>query len=319
MEKVELLKLPTPLHRIEVDGKNSYYIKRDDMTDFALGGNKARKMEYFLRDALDGACDCIVTYGSAHSNHCRIAAAAAAREGLKCVLILSGSEADFTLTGNDIMYFLCGAELLWTAVSDVSSTIDSELEKLKQKGHRPYFIPGGGHGNLGTHAYAEAYKEIQTQSREIGVEFDYIFLASGTGTTQAGLIAGKELNGGCEEIVGISVARREARGREVISESLKSYIGEIDPERQSDDLSIIFEDSYIGKGYADLYPEVAETIRLMLCRNSVVLDPVYTGKAFCGMCEYLEREKIEGKNILFIHTGGTPIFFSKGREVVELL
>lgn len=319
MEKVELLKLPTPLHRIEVDGRNSYYIKRDDMTDFALGGNKARKMEYFLRDALYKGCDCLVTYGSAHSNHCRVAAAAAAREGLKCTLILSGSESDLTLTGNDMMYFLCGAELVWTDVSDVSTTIDREIEKLKAGGFNPYFIPGGGHGNLGTHAYAEAYREISAQSEELGIGFDYIFLASGTGTTHAGLIAGKELSGGCEEIVGISIARREARGRAVISESLKCYIDEVDPERRSYDFSIIFEDSYVGKGYADVYPEIAEAIRFMLCRNSIVLDPVYTGKAFYGMCDYLKRENIEGKSILFIHTGGIPIFFSKGREVLGKL
>lgn len=191
MEKVKLLKLPTPLHEIKIDNKNRYFIKRDDLTDFALGGNKARKIEFFLHDIIKKGCDYVVTYGSAQSNHCRITAAAAARLGLNCLLILAGTEKDFTYSGNDIIYNLTGAKIRWCDVNSVSNTIEKEIEKLKSNGYNPYFIPGGGHGNFGTHAYVEAYKEIKQQCEEMNINFDYIFLASGTGTTQAGLIAGK--------------------------------------------------------------------------------------------------------------------------------
>lgn len=319
MEKISLFELPTPLHEIDVDNKNKYFIKRDDLINFALGGNKARKLEYFLYDIKEKGCDYIVTYGSTQSNHCRIVASAATKLGLKCLLILAGSENDFTFTGNDIMYFLTETSIKWCDVNEVSNTIDREMESLKKQGYNPYFIPGGGHGDCGTHAYVEAYREIKQQSKKMGIKFDYIFLASGTGTTQAGLIAGKKVLNGTEEIVGISIARKAYRGIEVIRESLETYYMEFYNENLFSDKDIIFDDSYIGEGYADTYKGIAETIKLMFCKNSIILDPTYTGKAFYGMRQYIEKKNIKNKNILFIHTGGTPIFFSRGKEVVNLL
>ena len=176
MDRVNLLNLPTPLHEIEVDDKNNkYFIKRDDLTDFALGGNKARKIEYFLYDIVQKECDYIVTYGSAQSNHCRIIAAVAARMGIKCLLILAGSERDLTYNGNDLLYFLADAKIEWCNVNKVSKTIELELERLNKQGYKPYFIPGGGHGNCGTHAYFETYREIKEQANDMGIKFDYIF------------------------------------------------------------------------------------------------------------------------------------------------
>ncbi len=318
MERVQLLKLPTPIHEIEVDDKNRYYIKRDDLTDFALGGNKARKIEFFLYDIQKNKSNYVVTYGSAQSNHCRIVAAAAARFGLKCLLILAGSEDEFSFAGNDILYFLTGATIKWCNVNEVSATIEQELENLRNQGYNPYFIPGGGHGNYGTHAYVEAYMEIRNQAKELGVNFDYIFLASGTGTTQAGLIAGKEIAKGKEKIVGISIAREFRRGIEVIRESLKSYFRKFSDECLFNDADIIFDDSYIGNGYADFNRNIVHTIGFMLSKNSIILDPVYTGKAFYGMSQYIRENKIQGKNILFIHTGGLPIFFAKGKDIINM-
>lgn len=317
MEKINLIKLPTPLHEIKVDNKNKYYIKRDDLTDFALGGNKARKIEYFLCDIQKKGCNYVVTYGSAQSNHCRITAAAAARLGFRCLLILAGTESDFTYTGNDILFYLTGANVRWCDVNEVSSVIKCEIKKLKSQGYNPYFIPGGGHGNLGTHAYVEAYKEIKIQSKQMGINFDYIFVASGTGTTQAGLIAGKQILNGNEKIVGISVARKAYRGIEVIKESLESYYKEFYADILHETRDIIFNDCYIGKGYADIYEGIVDAIKLMLSKNSIVLDPVYTGKAFYGMREYIKKENIRDKNILFVHTGGIPILFSKGKQIID--
>jgi len=315
MRKINLLKLPTPLEEIRIDNKNRYFIKRDDLTDFALGGNKARKIEFFLSDIKEKGCNYVVTYGSVQSNHCRITAVAAARLGLSCLLILSGTEKDISFSGNDIIYNLAGASIRFCEVNEVSKTIEKEMNNLRSKGFNPYFIQGGGHGNLGTHAYVEAYKEIKQQSEELNISFDYIFLASGTGTTQAGLIAGKTILGGKEKIVGISVARRAARGINVIKDSLKSYFVEFYNENLIEDEEIIFDDSYVGKGYGDIYKEVVDSIKFMLTNNSIILDPVYTGKAFYGMCDYIKKKNIRGKNILFVHTGGVPCLFSYGQKL----
>ena len=317
MRKINLLKLPTPLEEIRIDNKNRYFIKRDDLTDFALGGNKARKIEFFLSDIKEKGCNYVVTYGSVQSNHCRITAVAAARLGLSCLLILSGTEKDISFSGNDIIYNLAGASIRFCEVNEVSKTIEKEMNNLRSKGFNPYFIQGGGHGNLGTHAYVEAYKEIKQQSEELNISFDYIFLASGTGTTQAGLIAGKTILGGKEKIVGISVARRAARGINVIKDSLKSYFVEFYNENLIEDEEIIFDDSYVGKGYGDIYKEVVDSIKFMLTNNSIILDPVYTGKAFYGMCNYIKKEDIKGKNILFIHTGGVPCLFACGKKIIH--
>lgn len=319
MDKINLTKLPTPLHAIRVDDKNRYFIKRDDLTDFALGGNKARKMEYFLADILNKRCNYIVTYGSLQSNHCRIVASAAARQGIKCLLILEDSKYESNQTGNNLFYYITGANIRFTSVDSVSRTIEDEMQRLRESGFNPYFIPGGGHGNLGTHAYFKAYEEIREQSCKFGLKIDYIFLASGTGTTQSGLIAGKEIYDGEENIIGISIARKTGRATEVVRESLESYYKELYNKNKLESKDIVIDDSFTGAGYADIYKEVGHTIQSMLCQNSIVLDPVYTGKAFYGMREYIKREQITDKNILFIHTGGTPIFFSKGNEVINIL
>jgi len=319
MRKINLLKLPTPLEEIRIDNKNRYFIKRDDLTDFALGGNKARKIEFFLSDIKEKGCNYVVTYGSVQSNHCRITAVAAARLGLSCLLILSGTEKDISFSGNDIIYNLAGASIRFCEVNEVSKTIEKEMNNLRSKGFNPYFIQGGGHGNLGTHAYVEAYKEIKQQSEELNISFDYIFLASGTGTTQAGLIAGKNILDGREKIVGISIARKAEKGIDVIKKSLKSYFTEFYIKNliEVDDKEIIFDDSYIGKGYGDIYEDVVDSIKFMLSKNSIILDPVYTGKAFYGMCDYIKKKNIRGKNILFVHTGGVPLIFKHGKNIIS--
>lgn len=319
LKKIDILKLPTPLEKIDVDNKNNYYIKRDDLTDLALGGNKARKIEYFLEDIFKNNNDYVVTYGSYQSNHCRIVSSIAAKYNKKCLLILSGSKKELEYNGNDLIYILSDTELVWCENDKVSEVIDREIEKLKNKGYNPYFIQGGGHGNLGTHSYVEAYKEIKHQSEILNIKFDYIFLASGTGTTQAGLIQGKEIYKGKEKIVGISIARNQDRGKEVINESLKDYNNEFNKKGSLNINDIIFIDSYRGEGYSDLNQEISKVIKDIFKRNSIILDPTYTGKAFYGMKEYIRENKIKNKNILFIHTGGTPIFFSRGKEIVKEL
>ena len=309
-EKQPLLRLPTPLERMQFPCGNPLFIKRDDLTDFALGGNKSRKMEFFLADVLRKNNDCLVTYGSNQSNHCRIVAAAACRFGMKCILILENSGHQETLTGNNIFYRLANAQTIVTDVNSVKDTIDRTLETLRREGKNPYFIPGGGHSPLGTHAYVEAFREIQEQSESLELSWDYIFHASGTGTTQAGLMIGNHLAGKPTKIIGISIARKAERAMSVIRECLEDYqvFFDVSVENCRDNVHVI--DDFICGGYGKISQSVMQQISDVFCSDSIVLDPTYTGKAFWGMIQYIKNNHIQSNNILFLHTGGLPCLFS---------
>jgi|SRR5699024_6057373 len=315
MEKITLCKLPTPVEYIGREGGNQLYIKRDDLTDLAFGGNKVRKLEYFLDDAIQNGSDCIITYGGYQSNHCRITAAAARKFKKKCVLILAETE-EIVNNANYLLYSLFDVDIVWVSPENVPTTIQETMELYTSRGFTPYFIQGGGHGNLGTHAYVEAYNEIIEQQIACNVNFDYIFHASGTGTTQAGLQIGNMLNNFESKIIGISVARNEKRGKEVIYKSIRDYCNEFKIALFHKKEDIVFDDAYIGKGYSDIYEEIPETIKYVAKNYGLLLDPIYTGKAFYGMLNFIEKENIQNKNILFIHTGGTPLLFSN-TEIFE--
>lgn len=188
------------------DDNNDIYMMREDLIPVSFGGNKARKAAYFFRAIELGNYDCIVTYGSTSSNHCRVISNMAASKGLPCYII--GPQESKRETYNSQMMRMFGAEIELVPVDKVHDTIENKLEQLRGKGCHPYFIPGGGHGNLGTQAYVDCYKEIEDFEASYNVHFDYIFLASGTGTTQAGLICGKLLRHDNKQIVGISIARK---------------------------------------------------------------------------------------------------------------
>ena len=289
---------------------NHLYIKREDLIPFSFGGNKARKAQLFFQKIDNGTYDCVVTYGSSSSNHCRIVANECCRRGLKCYIISPEEASEQTF--NSQMMELFGAEIISVSVNEVHETIEKKLAELKTTGKTPYFIEGGGHGNIGTEAYVQCYYEIKRQEAELGVHFDFIFFASGTGTTQAGLVCGQLLE--CDErrIIGISIARKNPRGRNVVLNSIKSYLGDKTIENEIQDNTIFIDDYTSGYGKEDF--RVQRTIEEVLMNYGIPLDATYTGKAFMGMTEYLKNNKSENKNILFIHTGGTPLFFDELRR-----
>lgn len=286
---------------------NALFFKRDDLLPFSFGGNKARKAVHFFADIAKQGNDCVVTYGSVRSNHCRVVANMAASRKLPCYII-SPSCAPNESTRNSIMAKLLGANIIECTLSDVSQTISDVLEMLREQGLNPYFIQGGGHVNLGTEAYVECYEEIKRQEESLGVRFNYIFLPSGTGTTQAGLVCGKLIHGDDTEIVGISIARRNPRGRQVVVDSVLDYL---ESRKLSFNVtgSVQFVDDYVVEGYGSYNNEILEVIRTVFINDGIALDTTYTGKAFWGMQRYLKEHGITGKNVLFIHTGGTPLFF----------
>lgn len=294
----------TPIQLISED-INKLFIKREDLIPYSFGGNKARKGVLFFEEIDNGGYDCVVTYGSSHSNHCRIVANMAASRRMPCYLIAPSEVSDVTFNSEFMSLF--GAEIITVPVEEVHDTIEYKLQELRDKGKNPYFIPGGGHGNIGTQAYVNCYDEICEYEKNNNIWFDYIFFASGTGTTHAGLVCGKILHNDIRNIIGISIARKNPRGRNVVIESIKDFMPDVNEELIQK--STIFIDKYVGDGYGKDNNEIDTLIKLMMCKYGIPLDSTYTAKAFLGMQKYLQSERIENKNILFIHTGGTPLFF----------
>ncbi|MBO5136230.1 MAG: pyridoxal-phosphate dependent enzyme [Clostridia bacterium] len=294
----------TPITRLKEEyNDNRFYVKREDLLPFCFGGNKVRKAELFFGDLRSNNSDVVVTYGSSSSNHCRIIANMAALNNIKCYII--SPEEGYEETYNSKMVGLFGASIVKTPLDCVADTIEKTMLDLKKR-YTPYFIKGGGHGNLGTQAYVNAYEEILQYEKENNICFDYIFLASGTGTTQAGLIAGKIKNKNItQKIVGISIARKNPYGRQVIIDSLKEYFNS-NINYESD---VIFIDKYICEGYGEYNSDILGTIKDVLFFDGIALNATYTGKAFWGMKKYIEENGIKNKNILFLNTGGTPLFF----------
>lgn len=308
---------PTPVVKMSGSyGENQYYIKREDMIPFSFGGNKARKAAEFYKEIKACGADIVMTYGSNSSNHCRIIANMAASMGIACHIISPEENRERLYNTRLVADF--GATVETCPVTEVSGTIDRRMEAFRKEGRNPYFIMGGGHGNPGTRACVNTYREIAAYEEQTGIFFDYIFHASGTGITQAGLVSGKLLADAekreCgqpvreQKIVGISIARNEERGREVVRQSIEEYLGVRYDEVYRDE-ELIFTDEHCMGGYGKYTPEVAETIEEIMKSDGIPMDATYVGKAFHGMRRYVEAHKLQGKNILFIHTGGTPLFF----------
>ena len=299
----------TPIHMGMLLNGNQLYIKREDFIPFSFGGNKARKAQLFFEDFSQGDYDCIVTYGSSSSNHCRVIANMAASREIPCYII-SPEEAS-NPTYNSALMECFGAEFTICPVTEVYDTIEKKLTSLREQAHRPYFIAGGGHGNIGTQAYVECYEEIRHFEKENNIHFDYIFHASGTGTTQAGLVCGQLIYRDDRQVIGISIARKNPRGRNVVIESVKEYLREqlIDISDDTIDKATIFLDDYVENGYGSYSEKVGTTIKAAMVQQGIPLDFTYTGKAYTGMLDYIKKTPIRGKNILFIHTGGTPLYF----------
>lgn len=293
----------TPIYYIDEINGNSIYIKRDDLIPFSFGGNKARKAKLFFEKIDRENYDYVVTYGSSSSNHCRVVSNLAAKRGMKCCIIEPVEKSELTFNSKMIEVF--GAEIVKCPVDLVHDTIEKKLSALRSEGFKPFFIQGGGHGNTGTQAYVDCYNEICQYEKDNKIHFDYVFHASGTGTTQAGLVCGQMINRDARKIIGISIARKNPRGRAVVIDSIKEYLGNAEHIEEN----TIFIDDYTGNGYGTENEEIRETIVEMMVKHGIPLDATYTGKAFWGMKDYLRKKDISKKNILFIHTGGTPLFF----------
>ncbi|MDC7291380.1 pyridoxal-phosphate dependent enzyme [Blautia schinkii] len=324
---------PTPVHRLRYsDGQNTFYMKRDDLLPFSFGGNKVRFARKFVEDMQAKHCDSMIIYGNYHSNLCRILATLCKELDLPCYMIHNTEDIKETKeTNNSRIIRQMGVHEMPCKKAGIAQAVRRAVEELQEKGFRPYYIYGNERGEgsewVPMQAYVEAYEEICQYEQNTGKQFDYIFLASSTNATQSGLLAGSLLKRDGRKIVGISVSRNEARGREVIARNVQEYFEkfgykpgacthtEYGTESDAADIEdgllsrIYFTDAYMEGGYGAFSQPVRDMIHSVYASDGVYLDMTYTGKAFYGMIKYLEEHGISGKNILFLHTGGVPLFF----------
>lgn len=298
-----LMQFKTPIVQIP-DERNSVYIKRDDLLPFSFGGNKVRIALEFIDDMKNQGKNCIVGYGNARSNLSRALANLCYQFNIPCHIVSPADEDGTRIdTYNSKMVLACNAKFHYCKKTDVRDTVESVLKELKAEGLNPYYIYGDSTGKGNEHtplrAYVKVYEEIKGQ-------YDYVFLATGTGMTQGGLLAGKAIHKGSETIIGVSVSRTSAQEVGVLQNALDSFSCKI---KSIGDCDIQVLDEYLCGGYGSYNREIEKTIYHQLTCNGIPLDPTYTGKAFWGMQDYLKKHNITGKRILFIHTGGTPLFF----------
>ena len=306
----------TPIQKMRTgDGKNHFYMKRDDLLPFSFGGNKVRFAWEFLEDMKKKHCDSMIIYGNYNSNLCRILATLCHMLKIPCYMIHNVEDiAEERETNNGRLIRKMGVTEIPCTKADISKAVLRAKKELVEAGYAPYYIYGNekGEGNEDTpiKAYEKAYEEITGWEEKNKINFDYIFLASSTNATQSGLLVGKLRHGDSRHIVGISVSRNEKRGKEVISRNVAEYMKKYQlPPAKLQEEDIDFTDAYMERGYGAYSPDVADMIRKVYGEDGVYLDMTYTGKAFYGMMQYLQEQKITDKNILFLHTGGLPLFF----------
>lgn len=313
--RIPLAHLPTPIEPLKRLtshlGGAEVWIKRDDQTGLAGGGNKTRKLEFLMADARAQNAKTIITGGAAQSNHCRQTAAAAAKLGFHCIVVLRG-DPPLKFTGNILLDDLLGAEIVWTHEKEREEVMQAVYEKEKAAGSDPYLIPIGGSNKIGAAAYTDAVRELKEQVEMKGIRgFDRICFASSSGGTHAGLTVGAKAVMPQTEVLGISVDEP--------ADVLKNNVARIASETASflnlpfkftpDDIHA--NTDYIGKGYTLMGDYEREMIRLLASLEGVLIDPVYSGKAFGGMIDLIRKGVIKKEErVLFWHTGGQMALFA---------
>lgn len=311
--KLTISLLPTPLHKLEKLSKEfpaNIYCKRDDLTGFAFGGNKTRKLDFLIGDAIKRKADTLIAVGAKQSNFCRIAAAAGVVNGFDVHLVLGGTKPEKP-TGNILLDHIFGAKIHYIDSDDWEQWEKKGkmlMKNLSEQGRNVYYLPPGGSTPIGTLGYVLAFYEIIDDSERTGISFDTIILASSSGGTQAGLIAGKELTGWKGKIIGMGVAENKKKLEQEIY-NLTCKTGEL-VGTNINKKNVLIDDSYRGEKYGARTAQCEEAIKLFAQKEGILLDNVYTGKAAAGLIDYARRGLFDNNvNVLFIHTGGNVELF----------
>jgi len=310
----------TPLEKMDrlsrLLGGPDLYIKRDDLLGLAGGGNKTRKLEFLVADALAKGADTLITCGAVQSNHCRLTLAAAVKEGLKCRLVLEervpGSYSP-DATGNNFLFKLLGVE----AVTVVKTGVDlaAEMQKVADQvtalGRKAYVIPGGGSNPLGALGYVSCAEEILAQTFQQGLRVDHLVCASGSTGTHAGLLAGLVGNNSGIPVTGINVRRTRQEQEPNVHKLAQEVAGLLCIPGGVPRETVRALGDWVGAGYSLPTPEMVEAVRMVAQVEGILLDPVYTGKTMAGLIGLIRRgELTKGQNVLFLHTGGAPALYA---------
>jgi L-cysteate sulfo-lyase len=318
--RVALAHLPTPLEFLprltEHLGGPKIWVKRDDCTGLATGGNKTRKLEFLMADACGQGADTVITQGAVQSNHARQTAAAARKLGLRCELVfekrIGGASDAYLNSGNVLLDRLIGASIREVAKgSDMGAELESVAAELREKGRKPYVIPGGGSNPVGALGYVDCAQELVGQANRQGLVIDHIVHATGSAGTQAGLVVGLKANNCRIPLLGIGVsAGRDAQEDKVfrLAEQTAEYTGVPGIVEHSD---VVCNSDYVGEGYG-IPTEAMNAALLLLARlEGLLFDPVYSGKALAGMIDLIGKGRFaDTENIVFIHTGGVAGVFA---------
>ena len=310
----------TPIEKLsrlssELTGPNIFF-KRDDLLGLAGGGNKTRKLEFVVADALKNKADTLITCGAVQSNHCRLTLAAAAKEGLKCRFILEERVPDSynpNASGNNFLFKLLGVENIRVVPggTDMIAEMQSEADGLSKLGRTAYVIPGGASSPHGALGYVACAEEILYQIFDEEIEIDHIVCASGSAGTHAGLVTGFIGNNSGIPVTGINVSRKKEVQEDLVyklAQATATLTG-VAEDLPMDAVSCF--DDYVGPGYSIPTKEMAEAVKLTARLEGILLDPVYTGKAMAGLIDLIRKGYFrEAKNILFVHTGGAPALFA---------
>lgn len=311
IERVQLAQLPTPIealpHLTKLLGGPQLFIKRDDLTGLGFGGNKTRKLEYLAADAQAKGCQTLISTGAVQSNHCRQVAAAAARLGMGCILVLAG-EKPKEPQGNLYLDLLSGAEVTFVPKEQRDQALAQITKQAEAENRKPYLIPYGGSNAIGALGYRHAMRELDGQ----GFNPDWIVFATSSGGTQAGILLGARETGSQAKILGISVDKPAREFSETIAEIANAGAELMQLETRFRPEEILVNDSYCSAGYGVMTPAEKEAILLFARHEAILLDPVYTGRAAAGLLDLIRQGFFKpGEKVLFWHTGGTPALFAE--------
>lgn len=296
------------------------WIKRDDCTGLAGGGNKTRKLEYLLGDALANDADTLVTQGAIQSNHVRQTAAAAARFGMKCEVILearTGSTAqDYNRSGNVLLDELLGATIRTVAGgTDMNAELAISAAAVADAGGRPYVIPGGGSNAIGALGYVECALELVAQANDAGLEIDRIITATGSAGTHAGLVAGLAVMGADIPVLGIGVRVPKDAQEANVYRLARETAALLDHEDRVTRQMVVADCDHVGAGYGLIDAAVIEALKVVARTDGILLDPVYTGKAMKGFLALSRAGAFDGETVVFLHTGGAQGLFGYQTEL----
>lgn len=317
LPRFHLAEFPTPIHHLKSFSKlekgPAIFMKRDDLTSLGMGGNKTRKLEFLIGEALDQECDTLVTAGGIQSNHCRLTAAAARRAGLECHLVLNGTPPEM-INGNLLLDHIFGAKIHYCTRPERDETLYNVAKDLSKKGRKPYVIPVGGSNSTGAVGYVNAMLELETQMTQMKITPDAIVFATSSGGTQAGLTLGAKMTGFKGQILGMSIDQTKT-GNQPFPPILTKIANEtslrIGAKIQIKESDFSLNCDYLGAGYAIPGDLEFNAIRDLALTEGILLGPVYTARAMGGLMDLI-RKGVFTKNqtILFWHTGGTPELFA---------